>query len=127
MTNVKQNNMKNLEKNTNQHYFDLLKSSIAKLTEEKESDEARLKDIQEDKPMSGDDVGSQRDDRERLEQEIANTSAMINEAERALQWATENGFICAICRRNIETDRLDADPASITCKEHRDEEDTVEI
>ena len=116
----------NLGKN-DQLYLEALKNKIAKLTEEKNSDEVRLREIQDDKPMSGDDVGSQRDDRERLEQEIANTEDMINEAERTLNWATKNGFVCAVCRKPIETDRLDADPASITCKEHRDQEDTIEI
>jgi RNA polymerase-binding transcription factor DksA len=116
----------NTEKN-DQYYLDLLKASIAKLTEEKASDEARLKEIQDDKPMSGDDVGSQRDDRERVEQEIANTEDLIIEANRAITWATKNGFICAVCSKPIEKDRLDADPASLTCKEHRDEEDTIEL
>ncbi|MFA6476362.1 MAG: hypothetical protein WCV68_02990 [Candidatus Paceibacterota bacterium] len=115
-----------IEKN-DQHYLDLLKENIAELTKGKKEDELRLKEIQDDKPMSGDDVGSQRDDRERLEQEIANTEGLILENERALHWALANGFVCAVCRKPIERDRLDADPASLTCKEHRDEEDTVEI
>ena len=115
-----------IEKN-DKYYLDLLKKNIIKLKEEKEGDEARLKEIQEDKPMSGDDVGSQRDDRERLEQEIANTNDLIVEANRAIEWATKNNFICAVCRKPIEKDRLDADPASLTCKEHRDEEDTIKL
>lgn len=119
--------MTNQTGKNDQHYLELLKERIAKLNEEKKGDELRLKEIQDDKPMSGDDVGSQRDDRERLEQEIANTEGLIIENERALNWAEKNGFICAVCRKPIEKDRLDADPASLTCKEHRDEEDTVEI
>ncbi|HRZ30157.1 MAG TPA: hypothetical protein P5274_00585 [Candidatus Paceibacterota bacterium] len=116
----------NTEKN-DQYYIDLLETNIAKLVKEKGGDEARLKEIQDDKPMSGDDVGSQRDDRERLEQEIANTEDLISEANRALTWAKKNGFVCAVCRKPIEKDRLDADPASLTCKEHRDEEDAIEL
>lgn len=118
--------MMNEEKN-DQYYLIILKAEIAKLKGEKDSDEARLKEIQDDKPVSSDDVGSQRDDRERLEQEISNTEDIIHEAERALTWATQNGFVCAVCRKPIEHDRLDADPASLTCKKHRDEEDTIEI
>ncbi len=119
--------MTNQIEKDDQYYLDLLKEKIAHLIESKKGDEARLKEIQDDKPMSGDDVGSQRDDRERLEQEIANTEGLIVENERALNWAIAKGFVCAVCRKPIERDRLDADPASITCKEHRDEEDTVEI
>lgn len=114
------------EKN-DKYYLNLLKENIISLTETKKEDEKRLKEVQDDKPMSGDDVGSQRDDRERLEQEISNTEGLIVEAERALRWAEINGFVCAVCRKPIERDRLEADSASITCKEHRDEEDTVEI
>jgi RNA polymerase-binding transcription factor DksA len=115
------------EEKSDQSYLDLLKDKVVNLQSEKERAESELRDIQDDKPVSTDDVGSQRDDRERLEGEIRNTEDLIIEGERALRWVQENGFICAVCQKPIERDRLDADPASITCKEHRDEEDTIEV
>jgi RNA polymerase-binding transcription factor DksA len=109
------------------YFIDLLQERITRLKEERTINEQRLAEVQEDQPISSDDIGSQRDDRDRFEQEISNTSELIEEAERALTWGEKNGFICAICRKPIECDRLEADPASVTCKEHRDQEDSVSL
>lgn len=109
------------------YFLDLLEQKISRLEAEKKINEERLSEVQENTPMSSDDVGSQRDDRERFEQEIANTSALISEAKRALAWADKNGFICAVCQAEIERDRLEADPASVTCKKHRDQEDIAAL
>lgn len=118
----------NPDKN-DQYYLTRLEQKLAELKNELSNDEARLKEIQDDKPMSSDDVGSQRDDRETLEQQIANTNDLINEAERALGWTKEHGFVCAFpgCKNKIEPKRLEVDISSITCIEHRDEEDKIEL
>ena len=118
---------KEMAPQSKEYFLQRLRERIAKFQEERAINEQRLAEVQEDKPISSDDVGSQRDDRDRFEQEIANTSALIEEGERALAWAEKNGFICAFCRKPIEEDRLEADPASVTCKEHRDQEDSVSL
>lgn len=110
-----------------EYFLQQLRQRISELEEEKLANEQRLAEVQEDKPISSDDVGSRRDDRDRFEQQISNTFDLIEEAKRALAWADKNGFICAVCRKPIEEDRLEADPASVTCKEHRDQEDSASL
>jgi RNA polymerase-binding transcription factor DksA len=99
---------------------------LAKLEELKEKslgEIAKIKEEEIDEPISGDDFSSAQQDRERREELMNNAKERLQEIEMTISWAQEHGFTCQVCGKNIEEDRLDADPASITCKEHVGNED----
>lgn len=102
-------------------YLEILEKEILRLNKEIE----KLKNEEIDEPVSADDFASVQQDRVRQEELIHNAQERLTEVERALAWAKEHGFVCAICQGEIESARLEADPASITCKEHRDKEDEI--
>lgn len=87
----------------------------------REIDEIEAEKI--DEPISGDDFSSAQQDRERREELINNATERLHEIERTITWVKEHGFVCQVCNKEIEDDRLEADPASITCKKHISYED----
>jgi len=76
---------------------------------------------------TGDDVAEAQETRDQQQQIVATRKERQVEIERALIWKASHGNRCAVCDQTIENARLEADLASITCIEHRDQEDTVEI
>jgi len=114
-----------LENNPNQkdsaHYLNLLEQEL------KNIEEALINDQQIEMPDTGDDSAENQETRDQQEEIVKNYLERKREIERAIKWTKENGSICAVCRQPIEESRRDADPASITCKAHRDEDDTIEI
>lgn len=54
--------------------------------------------------------------------------ARYNNINRALEKIDKGNYgICEICEKEIEEDRLEANPAARTCKEHMDDEDTLPL
>jgi RNA polymerase-binding transcription factor DksA len=50
---------------------------------------------------------------------VNNLEARLNEIDAALDAIKNNTYgVCHICKKEIETDRLEANPAATTCKEH---------
>ena len=53
---------------------------------------------------------------------LADLETRFNEVKGALARIEDGTYgVCRICGMPIETDRLDAEPAADTCKEHRDQ------
>ncbi len=99
---------------------------LTKLEEEKSSLNEELQKLREEKTGeidSADDVSNAQQDRVRREEIIHNSEERLKEVKKAIAWAKEYGFVCSICGKKIEKDRLQADPASVTCKEHLNSED----
>ena len=103
-----------------QVYFDRLEKEKALLLGKLEL----LRGEEVSKIDSADDLASIKQDRARKEEMVNNTRERLEEIEKTIIWAREHGFVCSICGKEIETDRLDADPASITCKKDLGSEDS---
>ena len=78
-----------------------------------------------DKSVSAVDFPSANQDRVRREELLNNAHERLQEIDGTIAWANEKGFTCRICGKEIEDERLEADPASITCREHVNQEDEV--
>lgn len=53
---------------------------------------------------------------------VATLEARYNNIKNALSRIEKNEFgMCAVCGKNIEEDRLNANPTAPTCKAHREE------
>ena len=102
-----------------QVYFDRLEKEKTSLLEKLEI----LKGEEIGKIDSADDLASVQQDCVRKEEMINNINERLEEIENTIIWAREHGFVCSVCGKEIETDRLDADPASITCKKDLGSED----
>jgi len=72
---------------------------------------------------TADDGPSIKQDQARKEELVNNLTERLEEIENTIIWAREHGFVCSVCGKEIETDRLEADPASITCKKDLGSED----
>ncbi|MFA5001099.1 MAG: hypothetical protein WC531_02630 [Candidatus Paceibacterota bacterium] len=102
-----------------QVYFDRLEKEKVSLLDKL----GTLKNEEIGKIDSADDLAGTQQDRVRKEETANNLNERLEEIKKTITWARENGFICSVCHKKIETGRLDADPASITCKEHLANED----
>lgn len=109
----------NQEKN-DQYYLAKLEKELAEIEE-------TLRKNKVEGPETGDDVVENQEERDQQEQIIFNAKERQTEIERAIKWTKENGGICAVCNKPIETTRRDADPASVTCIKDRELEDTIEV
>lgn len=107
-----------------------------KLEEEKRQLEISLGDVGSQNPTNpkdwegrAEDIDAERadandvaDNIEEYETNTAVTSeleARLNNIVSALKRIEEGSFgICRVCKKEIEEDRLDANPAAETCKEH---------
>lgn len=94
-----------------------------KLTEEKNRLESELKDLA--LPEGAGEVEFQDETADRLEEqedraaETTTLKARLAEVTSALERLTEGNYgTCTVCSKEIETDRLEANPAAKTCKEH---------
>ncbi|OJI08628.1 MAG: hypothetical protein COV08_03595 [Candidatus Vogelbacteria bacterium CG10_big_fil_rev_8_21_14_0_10_49_38] len=74
-----------------------------------------------------DDITENQETREEQTQIIATYRERQNEIERALRWTEQHGAVCAVCGEPISEARLEADPASITCRKHMNQEDSIEV
>ena len=104
-----------------QYYLTKLGSELRSISE------ALANDTKIEGPDTGDDAAEVQEERDQQEQIVSNYRDRQAVIERAVKWIKEKGGVCAVCGKPIEETRRDADPASITCKEHRDLEDTIEL
>lgn len=59
---------------------------------------------------------------------LSQLETRYNNIKKALKKIEDGTYgICEISRENIETDRLDANPAARTCKKHMDEENQLSL
>ena len=89
--------------------------------------EALTNDTKIEGPDTGDDAAEVQEERDQQEQIVGNYSDRQAEIERAIKWIKEKGGICAVCGKKIEGPRRDINPASITCIEHKDQENSLDL
>jgi len=116
-----------IERKTDTEYLDLLQKRLVSLNSELKITEDQRKKVAGTPTDSADEYGDRQNELQTLEETIDGTKKQIDEVEKTIRWAEKNGFVCAVCGKEIEPDRLDADLASITCKNHKGEEDGIEV
>ena len=122
---------------------DQLHGYKAKLESEKKLLEEELSKLGSQNPANpqdwmpsipkGDEFGADRNDNADIIEEMHENNASLNELEgrlqnvnRALDKIAAGTFgTCEISGHDIESDRLGANPAARTCKEHMDKEHTL--
>lgn len=117
----------NMERKSDAEYLKLLQDRLDSLSRELEITKGQRQEVAKTPTDSADEFGDRQNELRTLEETIDGAKNQIDEVEKTIRWAKEHGFVCAICGKEIETDRLEADLASIACKEHRSEEDGIEV
>ena len=81
----------------------------------------------DDTATEPDEIADRIEELEGNEGEIKEISAQKRNVERALAKIEEGTYgICEVSGHPIETDRLEANPSARTCKEHMDDEATLD-
>ena len=112
-----------------EQYKNRLETMLAELTEELKTLGVHNPEVPEDWQALPEDVdvsqadpnvGADRvEDWEERPATLAELETRYNNLRRALKKIDEGKFgVCELCGKEIEADRLDANPAARTCKEH---------
>ena len=112
-----------------EQYKNRLETMLAELTEELKTLGVHNPEVPEDwqalpedvdVSQSDPNVGADRvEDWEERRATLAELETRYNNLRRALKKIDEGKFgVCELCGKEIEADRLDANPAARTCKEH---------
>jgi|GEM_PF-1259094 len=116
-----------IERKTDTEYLELLKTRLVELGEELRVAEEQYRELVTTPIDSDDERGDRQNEKQTAEETLTRIGSQIEEAEKAIRWAEKNGFVCAVCGKEIETARLNIDTASITCIEHKGQEDEIEV